>query len=161
MCHLKKTLYGPKQSPRIWYTKIASFLKSQGYKATNANHVVFIKTQTIVAIYVNNLLLVGLDINLIDSLKKKLNQIFKMTDLGPCQYYLEIQIIRNQSLGTIHFDQTEYVKQFLQTFQMTDSKPMTMPIELRLNLPPLDKDPLDSKLQLQYQMAIGVRLEAR
>ena len=79
---------------------------------TNAHHAVFIKKQTIVAIYVDNLLLVGPDINQINRVKK-LDQTFKMTDLRLRQYYLEIQITRNQLLGTIYLDQTKYVKQFL------------------------------------------------
>ena len=65
-----------------------------------------------------------------------------------------MQITRNCQLGTIDLDQTEYVKQILEAFQMTDCKLAFMPMEQELALPPLDQDSLDTKLRLQYQMVI-------
>ena len=55
--YLKKTLYSLKQLPQIWYTKIATFLTEQGYKATDANHAVFTKNEDSIAFYIDNLLL--------------------------------------------------------------------------------------------------------
>ena len=110
VCHLKKTLYGLKQSPQIWYTKIATFLTEQDYKATDANHAVFTKYEDSIAFYVDNLLLVGPNVNRINNFKQILNKTFKMTNLGPCRYYLGIQITQDCRLGTIHLNQTEYVK---------------------------------------------------
>ena len=84
----------------------------------------------------------------INNFKQILNKTFKMTDLGPCRYYLGMQITQDWRLGTIHLDQTEYVKQILQAFQMTDCKPASTPMEQKLALPPLDQDPSNTKLRL-------------
>ena len=54
----------------------------------------------------------------------------------------------------------EYVKQILQMFQMTNCKPAFTPIEQGFALLPLNQDPLDTKLPLQYQMAIGFLMYA-
>ena len=67
ICHLKKTLYSLKQLLQIWYTKIATFLTEQGYKATDANHAVFTKNKDSIAFYVNNLLLIGSNVNWINN----------------------------------------------------------------------------------------------
>ena len=135
--------------------KFTSFLTRHGFKTTNANHVVFTKDGIIIVIYADNSLLIRLDINQINRLKKKFSQTFKMINLGPCKYYLGMQITQDQSSGTIQLDQTEYIKRILQTFQMTSSKPIVTPMEQELQLPPLDQDSLDTKLRLQYQTAIG------
>ena len=71
-----------------------------------------------------------------------------------------MQITQDWQLGTIHLDQTEYVKQILQAFQMTDCKLASTPMEQGLALPSLDQDSPDTKLCLQYQMAIGFLMYA-
>ena len=43
-------------------------------------------------IYVNNILLLSLIIKTINSLKQKLNDIYKMTDCKLYKYYLDIKI---------------------------------------------------------------------
>ena len=88
--------------------------------------------------YVDNLLLTGPDINLIDHFKKELGQTFQMTNLGPCRYYLGMRITQDQKLGIICLDQTKYIKSILQTFQVTNSKPVAIPMEEGLFLPPFD-----------------------
>lgn len=59
ICHLNKALYGLKQSPRIWYNTLTSHLKELGFKALSADLSVFIRNTTIIAIYVDDLLIVG------------------------------------------------------------------------------------------------------
>ena len=81
--------------------KITSFLTGHGFKVTNADHAVFTKDKIIIASYVDDLLLTGPNINQINHLKKKLSQTFKMIDLGPCRYYLGMQIIQDWSSSTI------------------------------------------------------------
>ena len=82
VCHLKKTIYSLKQLPQIWCTKIATFLTEQGYKATEANHA-FFRNKNSIALYADDLLLVGPNINWINNFKQILNKTFKITNLGP------------------------------------------------------------------------------
>ena len=65
-----------------------------------------------------------------------------------------MQITQYWQLGTIHLDQTKCVKQILLAFQMIDCKPAFTPMEQELALLPLDQDLPDTKLHLQYQIAI-------
>ena len=81
ICHLKKTLYSLKQLPQIWYIKIVTFLTEQDYKATDANHVVFTKNEDSIAFYVDDLFLVGTNVNWINIFKQILNNTFKMPNL--------------------------------------------------------------------------------
>lgn len=61
-----------------------------GFRRTEADHSVFIRGKIIIAVYVDDLLLVGKNMDEIYSIKRALKGQFKMTGLGPCQHYLGI-----------------------------------------------------------------------
>ena len=82
VCRLNKGLYGLKQAPRIWYNTLSSFLQSFGYKPLNSDSGIFSKDDTFVAVYVDDLLIVGPSKTEIQALKSHLNARFYMTDLG-------------------------------------------------------------------------------
>ena len=42
-CRLKNSLYGLKQSPRVWFGRFTSFMRSIGYQQSNSSHTVFLK----------------------------------------------------------------------------------------------------------------------
>ena len=44
VCRLKKSLYGLKQSPRQWYKRFDSFMISQGFKRSDYDSCVYLKT---------------------------------------------------------------------------------------------------------------------
>lgn len=80
---MKKSLYGLKQAPRIWYRHLANFLKDIGYRPLIEDNSVFLnpKTNLIIAVYVDDLQIVGADVNAIRKLKRALSDRFQMTDL--------------------------------------------------------------------------------
>ena len=43
VCGLKKSLYGLKQSPRMWCQKFDSYIQDLGFKISQPNHSVYIK----------------------------------------------------------------------------------------------------------------------
>ena len=51
VCRLKKSLYGMKQSPRQWYKKFDSFMLSDGFKRSDYDRCVYLKTVNGSAIY--------------------------------------------------------------------------------------------------------------
>ena len=61
VCHLKKSLYGLKQSPRCWNKSFKGFMISQGFELSAADPCVFlrkVKDQlAIVAVHVDDLIL--------------------------------------------------------------------------------------------------------
>ncbi len=42
-CKLKKSLYGLKQSPRMWYQKFDTFIRGLGFTRSKADHCVYFK----------------------------------------------------------------------------------------------------------------------
>ena len=68
VCKLKKSLYGRKQVPRLWYKKFDSFILNHGYNRTNTDHCVFVMKFldgdfVILLLYVDDMLIVGQDTN--------------------------------------------------------------------------------------------------
>jgi hypothetical protein len=61
ICLLNKSLYGLKQSPRYWYQTLQDYLESMGFIRLYADHGIFVKGEIAIAVYVNDLLVVGLD----------------------------------------------------------------------------------------------------
>ena len=88
---LKMSLYGLKQASGQWYKTFDSFMMSKGYKRTNVDHCVYVKQfvvgkSTICLLYVDDMLIVGQDVNMIHRLKVELSKTFEMKDLGPVNH---------------------------------------------------------------------------
>lgn len=93
---LNKALYGLKQAPRIWFFTLALFLKDFGFFPLSADLAVFCRKNTYIAVYVDDMLIVGPLLAEIQEIKEKLHRRFQMSDLGPCHYYLGMSIRRDR-----------------------------------------------------------------
>ncbi|KAK2068840.1 hypothetical protein P8C59_003456 [Phyllachora maydis] len=87
---LSKALYGLKQSPREWQDKLKILLKSLGYLPLILDPGVFYNTKTchFIVTYIDNCLFIGPNIGYITDLKKRLNKVYAIEDLGPAAYFL-------------------------------------------------------------------------
>jgi hypothetical protein len=71
---------------------------------------------TILAVYVDDIVITGDDVEEIKSLKKKLGRAFEVKDLGPLRYFLGIEIARS-SKGIV-LSQMKYVLDLLAETRM-------------------------------------------
>ncbi|KAK2074248.1 hypothetical protein P8C59_008469 [Phyllachora maydis] len=87
---LSKALYSLKQSPREWQDKLKILLKSLGYLPLILDLGVFYNTKTchFIGTYIDNCLFIGPNIGYITDLKKRLNKVYAIEDLGPAAYFL-------------------------------------------------------------------------
>ena len=90
-----------KQAPRQWYKKFDSFMLEHGFHRLEADHCVYIKRYDkgkylILLLYVDDMLIVGHDKNMINRLKKDLGSKFVMKDLSPAQQILGMRIMRDR-----------------------------------------------------------------
>ncbi|KAK2075432.1 hypothetical protein P8C59_009561 [Phyllachora maydis] len=95
---LSQALYGLKQSPREWQDKLKILLKSLGYLPLISDPGVFYDAKTchFIVTYVDDCLFIGPNIGYITDLKKRLNKVYAIEDLGPAAYFLGVQIIRDR-----------------------------------------------------------------
>ena len=75
----------------------------------------------------DDLLLVGADIQVIESIKQKLMKRFKMTDMGDVSLVLGMQVTRDRQQKTITISQENYTRSILEKFGMADCKPVSTP----------------------------------
>jgi hypothetical protein len=63
VCKLKKSLYGLKQSPRMWYQKIDTYMLGLGFTRSKEDHCVYFKLigdhLIYLVLYVDDMLLIG------------------------------------------------------------------------------------------------------
>ena len=99
VCKLKKSPYGLKQSPRMWYQKFDTFIRGLGFTRRKVDHYVYFKLISdhliYLVLYVDDTLLVGNDKEIIQDLKTKLSSKFDMKDLGAVNYIFGMEIKRD------------------------------------------------------------------
>jgi len=92
---LKRALYGLKQEPRAWYTRIDSYFTGLGFTRSevdvNLYHIVVEGKLLIIVLYVDDLILRG-DDQLIKSCKEDLARDFEMKDTGLMHYFLGMEV---------------------------------------------------------------------
>ncbi|SMY29126.1 unnamed protein product [Zymoseptoria tritici ST99CH_1A5] len=132
MCaKLNRSLYGLKQSSRLWYLRLRVFLESIGWKACNNDQSVFMHPDGMyMTVYVDDLLIFGPDESKIAAVKAQLSQEFKMTDLGRCAYYLGIHV-QQRTNGDVHLHQSNYLQQIAEKFDLQDSTSLSTPMDSR------------------------------
>ena len=133
VCKLKKSLYGLKQGPRQWYKKFDSFMMSQEYKRAFADPCVYVRRFLdekfiILVLYVDDMLIVGQDANMIQKLKRELSKTFDMKDLGSAKRILGIEIARDRKVGKLWLSQERYIEWMLEIFNMKNSKLVSTPL---------------------------------
>jgi hypothetical protein len=74
---------------------------------------VFCRDGTIIAIYVDDLLLIGASKPDINKIKAALSKRFKMLDLGACYFYLGIEVICDRPRRTLRLSQKAYIEKVL------------------------------------------------
>ena len=112
-----------------------------------------------IAVYVDDLLIFRSDLDAVNGLKKDFNTRFEMTDLGEAHYCLRIQITRDRTKGAIQINQTKYIENILQRFNMQDCKPAATPMQSGIRLskkmsPSNDKE-LEDIANVPYQNTVG------
>eukprot|EP00253_Pinus_taeda_P022579 PITA_22579 len=163
VCKLKKSMYGLKQSPRMWYQKFDTFIRGLGFTRSKADHCVYFKLIggrfIYLVLYVDDMLVVGNDKEIIQDLKTQLSSKFDMKDLGAANYILGMEIKRDQAKRKLWLNQRKYVETILQRFNMQDSKPVKVPIPVGVRLSakkcPKTQEEEEDMSRLPYSSAVG------
>ena len=121
VCRLLRALYGLKQSPRLWQSKLSSTLYKLGFQPLKSDQCVYIKDSGIIIVtYVDDMLIIGKDLDAINHVKQSLAREFKIEDLGPAQYFLGVRITRDWKKGTISLCQDSYIQKMLERFGLSN-----------------------------------------
>jgi hypothetical protein len=136
VCRLLKGLYGLKQSARVWNQRLTGELKRMGLQATTADPSVWVSKDRglILALYVDDIVLIARKTQELRRVKAALAQVFKMKDLGEIQNVLGLRIQRDRATRRLWIDQTHYIEDILKEFGYLDCKPVSTPADGYENL---------------------------
>ncbi|KAM1493880.1 hypothetical protein ACFX10_025604 [Malus domestica] len=154
VCKLVKSLYGLKQAPKMWHEKFDHTMITYGFKINESDKCVYVKSYknscVIVCLYVDDMLILGTDKDVINSTKKMLNSNFDKKDLGLAYVILGIRIKRIDE-GYI-LTQSHYVESILKKFGHYNDNAAVTPFDPNCKLKKHVGDPVS---QLEYARVIG------
>jgi len=143
VCKLKKMLYGLKQIPRAWFEKFSVVISSLGFISSSHDYALFIKCTEagciILSLYVDDMNIIGDDIDGILVLKTELARQFEMKDLGYLRDFMDIEIAYSPK-GFL--SQSKYVADILKRARLTDNKTLDTLIEVNARYSSFDGVPL-------------------
>jgi hypothetical protein len=70
----------------------------------------------------------------ITTLKESLSKQFHMSDLGPCYFYLGMEVIRDRPRRTLRLSQEAYLRKVLEDNHMKDCSTVSTPMETSIRL---------------------------
>jgi len=116
ICKLKKCNYSLKQSPHRWNEKLCERLKPSGFKEGGADSCACIQRgMKIIAMYVDNLILMVKSLDEVQQMKESLSETFKMKDMGQLRYCLGINFeITEQGVSLC---QKQYLRKLLDSLK--------------------------------------------
>ena len=131
VCHLHRSLYGLKQSPRCWNRELSCHLLDSGFEQSKADPCVYFQWKNgnlnIVSIYVDDLILVVDLLKDLEQTKEELSARFKMKDLGQLRYCLGI--VCDQSTGCIKLNQIPYIDNLVRRFGLDKACGVSTPAD--------------------------------
>jgi hypothetical protein len=138
ICKLQKSIYGLKQASlnsNLRFDEVAKefdFINEVEepcvYKKVTGSTVIFLE------LYVDDILLIGKDIPIMEVVKSSLRKSFSMKDLGEAAYILDIKIYRDRLNRLIGLSQDAYIDKILNRFNMQDSKKGFLPMSHGITL---------------------------
>ena len=133
---LKKSVYGLKEAPREWYSKLDAFLLSQNFQRCTSDTNVYLQQSDghliIIFLYVDYLLIKGSTVTSISVIKTALHNAFEMSILGPLKQFMGLEF--EQNIDGIMVTQSKYISDLLFKFKMDEFKAAPFPFLLGINL---------------------------
>lgn len=128
---LHKALYGLRQAPRAWFSRIEEHFIKEGFMKSPNEETLFLKENDqgnilIVSLYVDDLIYTGDYESMMKEFKLSMQQEFDMTDLGRMKYFLRIEV--SQTTTGLHVSQAKYALEVLRRFDMEECNPFSNPM---------------------------------
>ncbi|GJS01307.1 retrotransposon protein, putative, ty1-copia subclass [Tanacetum coccineum] len=138
LCKLKRSIYALKQALRQWNKRFNDKIKKFGFTQNHDEPCVYLKASgsnvTFLILYVDDILIIGNNIPLLQDVKSYLGRCFAMKDLGEAAYILRIKIYRDRSWQLIGLCQSAYIEKILKRYHMENSKRRSIPMQEKLRL---------------------------
>ena len=133
VCRLNKSLYGLKQSSRLWGETLEKVLIKLGFKKTYSDASLYIydrdNIKIIMPVFVDDITLASKSQEALDNFVIELGKHFKLRDLGPTTFLLGVEITRKREQRKLYLSQRQYIVNKLEEFEMANCKPVGTPMD--------------------------------
>ncbi|KAL2240892.1 UNVERIFIED_CONTAM: Retrovirus-related Pol polyprotein from transposon TNT 1-94 [Sesamum indicum] len=126
VCRLQSSIYSLKQTSRSRNTHFDEVIRGYDFIKNEFDPCVHKKTKgsavAYLVLYVDDILLIGNDVEMFGDIKAWLSIKFSMKDKGEASYILGIKIYRDKSRRTLGLTQSSYIEKVLERFKMENPK---------------------------------------
>jgi hypothetical protein len=145
VCKLHKSLYGLRQAPCSWFSKLSTKLLSVGFSESKADTSLFMlqKFNYVIYIlfYVDDILITGSSASVINNIIHYLQTTFVVKDLGSLTYFLGVEAL--WCTDGMYLTQRKYIVDLLKRSKMENAKPCTSPMASNCRLTSTDGTPFE------------------
>ena len=125
LCRLHKSIYGLKQAPGAWFSRLTDKLRAIGFRASKADPSLFIWHKNdvliVILIYVDDIIITSNSSTAIHHVLQDLHSDFDVKELGDLSYFLGVEVLR--STDGMYLTQRKYVAKLLNRTHMAEAKP--------------------------------------
>ncbi|GJV91273.1 retrotransposon protein, putative, ty1-copia subclass [Tanacetum coccineum] len=126
VCKLQHSIYGLKQASGSWNKRFDVEIKKIGFTQNSDEPCIYHKASgdnvAFLILYVDDILLMGNNVTMLQEVKSWLCKCYSMKDLREATYILGINIIQDRSKRLIALSQSTYLEKSLKKFRMENSK---------------------------------------
>jgi hypothetical protein len=130
VCKLDKAIYGLKQAPKAWYSRLSSMLQMLEFVPSKGDTSLFFFHSNgitmYILVYVDDIIIASSSPKATNGLLKKLEEDFALKDLGDLHYFLSIEVTKSQQ--GILLTQSKYAMDLLKRTGMFNCKPVNTPL---------------------------------
>ena len=149
VCKLQRSLYGLKQSPRMWNIRFSRCLSGLGLKQAKGDSCIFKGDGVVLCIYVDDALIFSKERSTGKALLEKIGKEFEMREVKLDKFPgFQLDIVP----GKVKLHQNTYIRQLLKKYEMQDANPVATPMSLEYK-PTEERDPL--ALKIPYRQLVG------
>ena len=128
-----------------------------GFETSRSDPCLYIKrvgsTILLIALYVDDLLPAGSDIDAITWMKGEINKRFEMKDLGEAKVCIGLEIHRDRATKSLSMTKSKYASNVLERFRMAACNPAITPMEQVRKVTISDSN--DAEINAPYRQAVG------
>jgi len=161
---LQRALYGLKQSPRLWNKNINDFLIGLGFQPLPNEPCLYSRRTgadiAMIALYVDDLVISGSTIDIVQDIKSQLSARYSMSDLGEVGQILGCEVKRDGPIGRLTLTQRAYIRQIIAKFfpniQLTVVQtPAAVQTYLSKSMCPSSPEAIAAMKDVPYREAVG------
>lgn len=127
---VKKAVYGTKQASRVWNDDLNGSLRKLGFEPVYGDPCVYIRWEgsvfVMIVVYVDDIFGTGTGTDGLLEFKRKLAEIYDVTDLGKLCHVLGAVVIRNED-GSMILNNGVYIDNLAKEFYMEEARTADIP----------------------------------